>query len=295
MSLSSGAALRLPPDSGRTLELGYTGPSGRRRFWLHVPPHRIAGRRPLVVLLHGGFQTAPEFVTATAMSHLADRYDVMVAYPQQSRKANPQRFWNWFQPEHQKAGTGEPAILAGIAEQVVLDWDADPDRVFVAGFSAGGAMAAVLAATYPERFAAVGVHSGIGYRAADDVYSGLQVTQYGGSPAPLPNTVPLIVFHGGRDSTVAPVNAAQLVASRLVNVPGVTSERADVPAVDGVRAHSVTVHRDSAGALQTEAWTVPAGGHAWFGGAAGVSYGDPMGPSASAELLRFFMEQRPDR
>ncbi len=290
MSQHSGAALRVPPESGRTLELGHTGPAGQRRYWLHVPAHRVAGRRPLVVLLHGGLQTAPEFITASAMNHFADRHDVMVAYPQQSRRANQQRFWNWFSPEHQQAGAGEPAILAGLAQEVVEDWDADPDRVFVAGFSAGGAMAATLAATYPDRFAGLGVHSGVGYRAADDIYSGLQAMQHGGRPAPLPNSVPLIAFHGGRDTTVAPVNATQLVASRMVDVPGATAERIEVPAGDDARAHTVTVHRDAAGVVQAESWLVPSGGHAWFGGTTGVGSADPLGPSASGEMLRFFLE-----
>ncbi|HEX6255480.1 MAG TPA: PHB depolymerase family esterase [Euzebyales bacterium] len=272
--------------STSTIEDTVTTPAGSRRYRLEVPSATATG---LIVMLHGCTQDADDFSTGTRMHTLAAGHGMLVAYPEQTNDANPSRCWNWFRAQDQLRGRGEPSIIAELVRTVVADHAIDPDRIFVAGMSAGGAMALVLAAVYPDLFAAVGAHSGLPYRSAHDLSSALQAMKGGGTPSRAARPVPTIVFHGDADRTVHPRNAEHAVAHATAHTsrPLVSVHER----TDGGRVSTRRVHHAPDGRVLAEAWTVHGLGHAWSGGDPGGSHTDPKGPHASAEMLRFFADQ----
>jgi poly(hydroxyalkanoate) depolymerase family esterase len=293
--------------AGRFLERTHAGAAGGRAYRLYLPAG-FDGRRdlPLVVLLHGCAQDAADIAAGTRMNEFADRHGFLVAYPEQPAAANPQRCWGWYDPAHRRRASGEAALIAGITREVMAGHPVDPARVFVAGISAGGAMALVQAATYPELYAAVGVHSGIMFGQADDLQQALAAMQgRGRHPAVLADAVvaamgeraralPAILFQGAADPLVATENAHTIadgwlrVLSRLgaqvgaapreqtLQVNGRTVRRTDFPAADG--------------RVLVERWIVDGLGHAWSGGSVDGTFADPLGPDATREIVRFFLE-----
>jgi len=289
-----------------TRRLSFSNSAGSREFDLYVPVG-LTGRPALLVMLHGGQMDAAEFAVASRMNDFADRHGFLVAYPEQSREANASGYWNWFRPEDQQADGGEPSIIAGITRQIMAEWTIDPDRVWIAGLSAGGAMAAVMTATHPQLYTAAGVHSGLPYQAARDVGSAFAAMSIGRDSDAAAGPAPLIVLHGDRDTTVVVSNADRLIDARLathnasihqasihqastdqVELRIVTSTGDESP---GNRPHTRTAHILPSGQVIAESVIVHGGGHTWFGGDPRAGHTDPLGPDASAELVRFFLEQ----
>jgi poly(hydroxyalkanoate) depolymerase family esterase len=260
---------------------------------------------PLVCMLHGCTQDAASFAAATRMNQTADRYGFIAVYPQQERADNHQGCWNWFLPEHQERDSGEPARIAALIHELIGTTSTrtiDRRRVFVVGLSAGGAMAATLAATHSDLFAAVAVHSGLASGSATnlkDAFAAMARGAKGRSTRARPNhPTPSIVIHGTADQTVAIANADHVLeqamnANRLA-APQTCDFDLRRPTtisrgqIDGGHAYTRSRWADRHGALIHELLKVEGLGHAWSGGTAGGSYSDPRGPNASETIWRFF-------
>ena len=275
---------------GRFIGGSYAGAGAARDYKLYIPPRADdSAALPLVVMLHGCTQNPDDFAAGTAMNELAQAQGFYVLYPAQSKQANPQGCWNWFKHTHQQRGRGEPALLAGMTQEVMARHPIDPRRVYVAGLSAGGAMAAILAETYPDLYAAVGVHSGLAAGAAGDLPSALSAMKGGraGSAVSV-HGVPTIVFHGDADPTVHPANGDHVVKASAGMDCVVETQR--VPQGDARASTRRTYTESGHGRVVAEHWLVHGAAHAWSGGRSQGSYPDSRGPDASAEMLRFFLE-----
>jgi len=289
------------PDGAQFLAGTFTNAAGSRPYKLYVPSGYHGQPVPLVVMLHGCTQSADDFAAGTRMNAVAEERICLVAYPEQIPAANVSKCWNWFNPDDQRRDQGEPSLIAGITRHVMGAYCVDPRRVYVAGMSAGGAAAAVMAAVYPDLYAAVGVHSGVAHGAASDMKSAFAAMRHGAKRDVVANRrpemggqgsriVPAIVFHGDRDSTVHPSNGDAVIAQAIRGGRLTEREREGV-APDG-HAYTVTLHTDGRGDTVLEHWLVRGAGHAWSGGSKAGSFTDPRGPDASREMLRFFLQHR---
>ncbi|RWR34528.1 PHB depolymerase family esterase [Sinirhodobacter populi] len=261
----------------------YDGAEGHRDYRIFIPAGTCEG---VLMMLHGCKQTPEDFARGTRMNEVATEAGLIVIWPEQPRAANMLCCWNWFEPAHQAAGQGEPAILAAIARQVTSEFGFGPERTFVAGLSAGGAMAAILGESYPDLFGAIGIHSGLPAGAAHDVPSAFAAMGgHGGRgrPAVTENGPRVIVFHGSADTTVHLSNAAALSGEALR-----VAEEQDGTA--GGRPYRTARHATPDGAVRSEVWTVAGAGHAWSGGSPAGSFADAEGPDASREMVRFFLK-----
>jgi poly(hydroxyalkanoate) depolymerase family esterase len=278
---------------------------------IHVPRGLDPSEPAAVVfMLHGCGQDPQAFAAATSMNDAADREGFVVVYPGQNRGRNAQGCWNWFEPQHQRRGTGEPAAIASVLRDLI-DTDprctVDPARVFVAGFSAGAAMAVIMATCYPDLFAAVAIHSGLAYRAATNLVSAFEAmgrpgkSDAGAAHATMgehARPIPSIVIHGSADRTVAPANAIEVLRQSMrVNhlaAPEICNHEIARPTTSrrfhAEGEHPYTQARWTAenGALMHEMIAVDGLGHAWSGGTPGGSHTDPRGPSATNAIWTFF-------
>jgi poly(hydroxyalkanoate) depolymerase family esterase len=285
------------PDGGQFLAASYSNQAGSRAYKLYVPSGYHGQAVPLVVMLHGCTQSPDDFAAGTRMNLLAEEHACLVAYPAQAASANASKCWNWFSPNDQQRGQGEPSLIAGITRQVMRDYAVDPQRVYVAGLSAGAAAAGIMAMTYPDLYAAIGVHSGLACGAASDLPSALAAMRQGEVEAvrgsgEYRRMVPTIVFHGDRDTTVHPRNGDQVVAQSRATTKANLQTTVQHGRVPGGHAYSRTLHVDGSGQAILEQWVIHGAGHAWSGGSPAGSYTDPRGPDAAGEMLRFFLEHR---
>ncbi|HEX4900571.1 MAG TPA: PHB depolymerase family esterase [Pyrinomonadaceae bacterium] len=295
---------------------------GSRDYKLWVSPgYRKENAIPLVLMLHGCMQKAEDLAAASGMNALADENNFLVVYPEQIPTANPLSCWNWFDPKHQGRDAGEPALIAAVIEDLRSSYNVDAKRIYVVGISAGGAMAVVMAASYPELFAGLGVIAGEEYKAATTVEGGLASMKTGGpdpnqqgllayqamqkSLAGAKKRMPVIAFHGKKDPYLKPLNTDQLIAqwaqtndylddgkdNDSVSVQSPNETKGAVP--DGY-SYTRGQYKDSNGRLLMEKWIVEGLGHAWPGSPTANQFADPKGPNASAEIWRFFGETNLD-
>jgi poly(hydroxyalkanoate) depolymerase family esterase len=303
------------PTGGRFVERSYTNQAGTRSYRLYIPSGYVGQEVPLVVMLHGCTQNPNDIAAGTQMNTLAEEHTFLVAYPAQAQGANMNKCWNWFKVSDQQRGRGEPSLVAGITRQITDEYKVADGRVYVAGMSSGGAMAAIMGEAYPDVYAAVGIHSGLTPGSAHDMPSAFAAMHQGGPVTPRRDIstatatgqsariVPAILFHGDCDKTVHPRNADYLLehycAAKTAgsrdevggSTPRGTVRQGQVP---GGHAYTRATYRDAGGRAIVERWTVHGLGHAWSGGSSSGSYTDPKGPDASAEMVRFF-NQHPKR
>ena len=283
------------PELGeRFLRRTYSGPAGSLNYRLYVPADHQQRELALVLMLHGCLQNPEDFALGTRMNDLAEEFGLIVAYPHQTRRANPSGCWNWFDRRHQNRGSGEPAKLAGLAQALAKEFDVRREHIFAAGLSAGGAMAEILAATYPDVFDAVGIHSGLPYKSAGDVPSAFAAMKGTAAfdPAPLAASdrhCRKIIFHGLADGTVNPVNGERILNEAEHGETCLTRSDLDWP-IEGGRV-TRTALKGAHGEPVAEQWLVEDGGHAWFGGDPHGSYTQTVGLDASRVMVRFFLAE----
>ena len=222
-----------PPAGARFLAKSFSNQMGSRPYKLYIPAAYAGQQLPLIVMLHGCTQSPDDFAAGTRMNFAAESDPCLVAYPGQTSVANAQKCWNWFNSADQRRDGLEPSLIAGITREVMRDYAVDPRRVYIAGLSAGGAAASIMGETYPDIYAAIGVHSGLACGAARDMQSAFKAMQQGAdgsSRSGQRRVVPAIVFHGERDATVNPRNGDAVVAQSVKGKPVRTrSEVGQVP------------------------------------------------------------------
>lgn len=269
-------ALILQLQSGFTRH-EFTSAEGTRAYWLYVPSAYNAKQSlPAIVMLHGCTQDGQDIARGSRLNDHAERHGFIVVYPEQPQSANPLKCWNWFDAKHQEREKGEPAIIAGITKEVLSKYNVDAGRVYLTGMSAGAAMANIVAVTYPELIAGLGLHAGIEYKATNTVLNARIVMNKGG-PDPVAQGklalmamaerkrfFPVFIVNGEADQSVPPLHAKQLE----------TQWR--------------TIHELLGAKPAVRTVVIPGLGHALSGGSPDGTFTDPNGPDAVSDMLRFF-------
>ncbi len=278
------------PEGASYLSRSFACHAGTRPYKVYVPSRLNVANAPLIVMLHGCTQNSDDFAVGTGMNRLAEEHGFVVAYPEQPVTANQLGCWNWFNETHQLRDSGEPAIIAGLTCSLISEMNIDPCRVFIAGLSAGGAMADVMSVTYPDLYVAAGIHSGLAYGVARDQASAFMAMSGKAQnvrPRSRRNRTRTIVFHGAADTKVHPKNADRIVLEARAAISGSYEETTHPGTSNGLQYDRTLV--TNAGGVQLEYWAVEGLGHAWCGGSLEGSHTEQRGPDASREMLRFFL------
>ncbi|MFC7518947.1 alpha/beta hydrolase family esterase [Herbaspirillum sp. GCM10030257] len=281
-------------------------PGQRIGYWLYLPSHDTPTPLPLVVMLHGCSQTAAQFSQGTRFNQLAEEKGFAVVYPQQSLRRHPTRCWNWHEKKVQE-GHGEVKLIVGIIEQVVRKYRMDRTRIYIAGLSAGAALANIVALHFPEMIAAVGMHSGPAFGAGHSRVGALSVMQTGAGSqgrrainALLERTsnippLPAVVIHGRDDAVVRPVNANQValqfqVLNRLDSAdakPVVLKNGKQRAGRNLSNPYRILDHYRGR-KLMLRVYDIERLGHAWSGGDSVLRFNASEGPDASRLMWDFF-------
>ena len=292
-----------PATPGRWRHHQYSGQQGSRIYDVYLPAG-LNPRAPVpLVLLHGCRQGSVDFAQDSGFTGAADADGFVVVAPRQELRHQLGRCWRWYDSGHQQRDLGEPALLAGIVAEVLgrdTEFRIDRRRVYAAGLSAGGAMALILATTYPDVIAAAGVHSATAYRSATQSFRALSAMAARGT-APRGATgemAPVVLIHGTGDQVVRPTNADRIVDQWLTSrddggawrrVRTLARTRSFV--VDGRRCIRTRWY-SLRGRRVLEYWRVDGLAHAWSGGRTSGSYIDPSGPEATQIMTSFFRQHR---
>jgi poly(hydroxyalkanoate) depolymerase family esterase len=276
------------PEGASFTENSFSCAAGARGYRTYIPKNAGNGVTGLVLMLHGCTQSPQDFAAGTGMNALADKHGFIVIYPHQTRGDNAQSCWNWFSRGDQQRDRGEPAILSGMTRHVLSQYNIPTDRVFVAGLSAGAAMAVILGKTYPDLYHGVGAHSGLPAGAAKDVPSAFAaMAGQGANDGPSGPAVRTIIFHGSADTTVHPSNSDRIAQHAMDPQQFQSVQQEDQGTANGRNFRRCTTYATD-GTAAVEHWVIEGMGHAWSGGKPAGSYTDAQGPDASAEIVRFF-------
>jgi poly(hydroxyalkanoate) depolymerase family esterase len=290
------------PEGGRFIDGSITNLAGTRDYKLYIPSCYRGQSLPLVVMLHGCKQDPDDFAAGTRMNAMAEEKQCFVLYPAQSKIANSPKCWSWFNAVDQERERGEPSMIADMTREIIRSYQIEASMVYVAGLSAGGAMAVIMATEYPDIFAAAAVHSGMPYNAARNLFSALSAMkhgpqrrwydQFGNKPESQAPAVPMIVFHGDADTVVHPRNGEQVIKEAVAGTLCAETEALVDCGLPERRSYTRTVYHDETGNEMAEQWVIHGSGHGWSGGCSDGSYTDPNGPDASYEMMRFFLERK---
>ncbi len=306
-------------QAGQWVSGSFGNSAGSREYKVWLPTGYMPGKAmPLVMMLHGCGSNAQKIAEVTRWNAVADREGIVVVYPEQNVWASLMLCWNWGQASQQGRDVGEPSILMGMLRQVAASYATDPRRQYVAGFSAGAGMVAILAACNADSFAAAAIHSGGMYKAASNLFDSIPAMSKGSTVDPdqsgveawrcslMPRAaMPVLVVHGSADPTVNPVNGAQ-AAQQFVQFNDMTDDSLDnnsvayvptsvlqmPPAVFNGYPYTVTNYHDVTGKLLVRHVLVTGLDHHWSGGAATSGRSaEPYGPDATEMVWGFFKDR----